>query len=93
MEITSMYFYTTRCVDGCFFVPLDWISQHDDDFGPGLNSVDEVLSQERWLCLLPVSVEIAPGLVVPHSGCAGFSCQDTDSLSITLGNNSSFKMQ
>lgn len=74
-------------------VPLYWISKHDDYFGTRLDCVDEVLGQERGLCLLPVSVKIAPGLVVPHSGRTGFTWQDIDSLSITLGNNSSFKMQ
>lgn len=74
-------------------LPLYWISKHDDDFGTGLDCVDEVLGQERRLCLFPVSMEIAPGLVVPHRGGTGFTCQDIDSLSNTLGNNSSFKMQ
>lgn len=74
-------------------VPLYWISEHDDDFGSGLDCVDEVLRQEGGLCLLPAAVKIAPGLVVPHSGCTGFTCQDIDSFSITWGNKSSFKMQ
>lgn len=71
-------------------VPLYWISKHDDDFGTRLDRVDEVLGQERGLCLLPVSVKIAPSLVVPHSGGTGFTCQDIDSVSISL---STFQMQ
>lgn len=74
-------------------VPLDGISKHDDDFGTRLDCVDEVLGQERGPCLLPVSVKIAPSLVVPHSGRTGFTCQDTDSVSIILSDSSTFKMR
>lgn len=83
-KITSVSIQTHLRVDFST-VPLNWISEHDDDFGIRLDCVDEVLSQERGLCLLPVSRKIAPGLVVPHSGCTGFTCQHIDSLSITLG--------
>ena len=68
-------------------LPLYRIPEHDDDFRTGLDGVDEVLGQERWLGILPASVEVAPGLVVPHGGCTGFTCQDIDS-PVT-----SFKMQ
>lgn len=71
-------------------VPLYWISKHDDDFGTWLDGVNKVLGQKWRLFLLPASSEIAPGLIVPHSGCTGFTCQDTDSLSIILGIDSSF---
>ncbi|TNN63344.1 hypothetical protein EYF80_026446 [Liparis tanakae] len=57
---------------------------HDDDFGPGLDSVDEVLGQERGFRLLRVCVEVAPDLVIPHGGCTGFTCRDIDSLSVAL---------
>lgn len=74
-------------------LPFYWISKHDDDFGTWLDCVDKVLGQERGLLLLPVSREIAPGLIIPHSGCTGFTCQDSDSLSIILGIDSTFKLQ
>lgn len=74
-------------------VPLYWISKHDDDFGTRLDCMDEVLGQERGLRLPPVSVKIAPSLVVPHSGGTGFTCQDIDSVSISLSDSSTFKMQ
>lgn len=74
-------------------VPFYWISKHDDDLGSRLDCVDEVLGQERGLWLLLVSVYVAPSLVVPHSGCTGFTCQDIDSFSINPSENSSVKMQ
>lgn len=65
-------------------VPLHWISKHDDNFCTWMDCVYEVLGQERGLCLLPVSVQVTPGLVVPHSGSTGFTCQGISSMSITL---------
>lgn len=62
--------------------PFHWISEHDDDPGLRLDGVDEVLSEERRFCLLVSSVKVTPGLVVPHSGGTGFSCNNTDSLSV-----------
>lgn len=65
-----------------FIPPLDWISEHDDDSGLRLDGMDEILSEERSFCLLVSSVKITPGLVVPHSGGTGFSCNNTDSISM-----------
>lgn len=65
-----------------FIPPLDWISEHDDDPGLRLDGMDEILSEERRFRLLVSSVKITPGLVVPHSGGTGFSCNNTDSISM-----------
>lgn len=59
-------------------VPLHWISKQDNDFCTRLDCVDKVLGQERRLCILFAAVKIAPGLVVPHSGSTGFTCQDIE---------------
>lgn len=64
-------------------VPLHWIPQHDDDPGAGLSGVDEVLGQKRRPGLLLLSVDVAPGLVVPHGRCTGLTCQDQDSWIVT----------
>lgn len=64
-----------------FIPPLHWISEHDDDPGLRLDGTDEILSEERRFCRLVSSVKETPGLVVPHSGGTGFSCNNTDSFS------------
>lgn len=56
--------------------PFHRVPEHDDESGVGLQGVDEVLDEEGRLSLAGVVVEVHPGVVVPHGGRAGFSCQN-----------------
>lgn len=51
--------------------PLHGVPQHDNELGVWLESMDEVLRQERRLASRAVVIEETPGIVVPHGGGAG----------------------
>ena len=55
------------------FPPLYRVPEHDNEAGIGLQGVDKILDEEGGLPLSGVVIEIDPGIVVPHGGCAGFS--------------------
>lgn len=63
-------------------LPLDRISERDDDPGIRLDGVDKILGKKSRFSLLFSFVKVSPGLVVPHRGSTGFSCNNTDRFSI-----------